>query len=139
MNIEILRTGFRVLRPHLGPALATLALCGCGNGTADVCGTVKFNGTPLKAGTVTFFNPHQAGLNVVANIRPDGTYRAPHCPTGKVKVTVQPLRPVAKGLTRTAGRPPIPPVPARYADPDTTDLVAEVRGGSQTYDIDIVP
>ncbi|VTS01825.1 unnamed protein product [Gemmata massiliana] len=125
-------------------ALAHVAGCGPGAG-AEVSGTVTFQGTPIRAGKVTFYHPDRPGRNVIADIRPDGTYRVYACPSGEVKVTVQPLPPAAKSTSR--GQPytgakkaaPVPPVNAKYGDPATTDLVCRVTGAAQTFDIDLGP
>jgi hypothetical protein len=126
----------------IGSILAT----GCSESTGTVTGTVTFNGEPLQAGKVTFFHPSKPGRNVMADIQPDGTYRILACPAGESKVTVQPLPPKS-GSSR--GKPYVPgsrkatdkapPVPAKYNDPATTDIICRVTSGSQTFNIDLRP
>ncbi|MDW8244568.1 MAG: hypothetical protein RMJ88_15275 [Thermogemmata sp.] len=138
------------LRPRFAPIyLIALPLLlpqyGCGSESgAEVRGRVTFNGQPLRAGKVTFYHPTRPGRNVIADIRPDGTYHAYACPWGDVKVTVQPLRPRAAGTSR--GRPysgvkkaadAIPLIPQKYLDPATTDIVCPVRQNKQTFDIEL--
>src|SRR5262249_12046242 len=50
-------------------------------------GVVKYKGTPLKGGMVTF-NSTAGKMSPVATISEDGTYKIENCPTGPVKITV---------------------------------------------------
>jgi len=140
----------RILRPLLsllGSLVVLTLAAGCGDRAgAEVTGRVTFNGKPLQAGKVTFYHPDRPGRNVIADIRPDGTYHVYACPSGDVKVTVQPLPPRAKGTSR--GQPytgakkaaaPVPLIPAKYTDPATTDLICPVRGRNQSFDIELKP
>jgi hypothetical protein len=137
------------------------AIAGCGGAEAgQVSGKVTLNGRPLEAGKVTFYDPDRPGRNVIGDIKQDGTYRVFACPTGNVKVTVQPLPPPARAKTAAApakevyapgsrgrvappaGKQPsslIPAVNPKYSDPATTDLVCRVHSGPQTFDIDLKP
>ena len=157
-----MRNGIPVVRPFtLVGLLALLPVAGCGGGGgAEVTGTVTLNGEPLKAGKVTFYDPDRPGRNVIADIKPDGTYHVFACPYGQAKVTVQPLPPPAKAKAaaapakgvrgpgskaapgKPAARQPSAAVPAvnpKYSDPATTDLVCPVKSGTQTFDIDLKP
>lgn len=116
-----------------------VATPGCsGSAGAEVTGTVRFEGQPLRGGKITFYHPRQPGRNVSAYIQPDGTYRILEVPYGQVKVTVVALPPKKKDRT---GKGPaklvLPPIPLKYTDPETTDLVCPVRHASQTFDIDL--
>jgi hypothetical protein len=125
----------------LTPALLGLVMLpGCGEGPGtEITGTVRFDGEPLTGGKVTFYHPSKPGRNVTATIQPDGTYKIMAVPAGKVKVTVVALPPLRKH--RDARRPHtdlnLPNIPLKYSDPETTDLVCPVRGGSQTFDIEL--
>ena len=97
---------------------STLGVTGCGGAeSAEITGKVMHNGQPLQAGKVTFYDPERPGRNVIGDIKADGTYRVFACPTGQVKVTVQPLPPPSdkgqpqladgeghKGVSEAAGR-----------------------------------
>jgi hypothetical protein len=124
----------------------TSQLVGCGDGAgAEVTGKVTFQGQPLKAGKVTFYHPDRPGRNVIADIRPDGTYHVYGCPSGNVKVTVQALPPKAattsrgKAYTGPKKAASVPPINPKYGDPATTDLVCRVSSSTQTFDIDLTP
>jgi len=44
-------------RATVGAVLVlAVAAAGCGRGTGSVSGTVKFNGQPLRGGTITFLD-----------------------------------------------------------------------------------
>ena len=125
------------------PTLITLivstacALTGCSEVVSEVTGTVRFQGQALQAGTVTFYHPSQAGRNVVANIRPDGTYTAVNCPRGHSRVTVQVLPTRSKTAPSRRAPAKTPPIPARYTDPETSGLELNIQGDRQTFDIDL--
>lgn len=134
-------------------------VAGCsGAEAAEVIGKVTLNGQPLQAGKVTFYDPNRPGRNVIGDIKPDGSYRVFACPTGNVRVTVQPLPPPSvkgqplpadgeghKGGKRGSPPPPrtkapgLPAIDPKYSDPATTDLVCLVKSGIQTFDIDLKP
>jgi hypothetical protein len=68
--------------------LACPPLVGCGGGKGDVSGVVKYKGTPLKGGVVTFVNS-ESGPSFTASINEDGTYNAPNVRAGTYKVCVE--------------------------------------------------
>jgi hypothetical protein len=140
-----MRTNF-LLAPVAALVCGFVAACfsGCSNAPgAEVTGLVRFQGTPLSGGRITFYHPNKPGRNVSANIQPDGSYRIREVPPGRVKVTVValPARKKVPGANPRLGpkSPPPPLIPLKYTDPDTTDLVCSVSGSHQTFDIDLNP
>ena len=133
-------------RLYLSLAISTLLIMvplitGCSESSgAEVTGTVRFNGQPLSGGKVTFFHPSKPGRNVSCYVQADGSYRILEVPSGEVKVTVVALPPRQKNRAdkKQAGKKQyVPPIPMKYTDPETTDIVCPVRGGTQTFDIDL--
>jgi hypothetical protein len=136
--------------------LAALGLSGCSPATGSLSGKVSYNGTLLKGGSVTFVGP-PGKPSAVANINEDGTYTVAGAPTGEVKVCVdtEMLNPAGRKNARSYEPPPgmVPPgglnnkdssdpkrymaIPPEYASPDKTTLTLTVKGGRQTYDIDM--
>jgi hypothetical protein len=119
---------------------AACAGCNSGYGTlAPVSGHVTIDDTPVKVGRVVFY-PTQ-GRSATGAIQSDGSYvlttyeSADGASLGSHKVTIQ--------ATELVGPPPPPPdeeykvreklpvvkwlVPQKYAEPTSSDLVAEVK------------
>src|SRR5215469_11906529 len=74
----------------VGPLLVGLlaVATGCGDsGTAEVSGTVHYQGKPVRSGTVMVFDA--AGMPHPTDIRPDGTYAVSGIPVGVVQLSVQ--------------------------------------------------
>ncbi len=123
--------------------------CGGPDPTADVTGTVTYNGAPLNkpGGKIVFVGP--AGSQVVADIAADGSYRAPGVPAGPNRVAVYYPNPEAKmgekhlpekGRIPPKVTPPMPPpfvTPYKYASPDTSELAVTVGPGT-VYNADLV-
>jgi hypothetical protein len=127
-----------------------LAVAGCGSGTGDVSGTVRFKGVPMWGGKVTFTSQDQGGVSVSAWIGEDGSYSIRGCPTGPARITVLPLEPSRggrgfdnpRGVVAASGsreRRKLPVIPRRYTDANTTDLEYTVGGGRQQHDIELKP
>jgi hypothetical protein len=115
-------------------------LSGCsGSSGTEVTGTVRFEGKPLPGGKVTFFHPYYPGRNVTAYIQSDGSYRIREVPSGQVKVTVVALPTRKKGKDATKVKKPQStlPIPLKYTDPQTTDIICPVSGSTQTFDIEL--
>jgi hypothetical protein len=49
-------------------------------GTGEISGTVRFKGTPLPGGRITFNSVEKKGVRVSGPIRPDGTFVVSACP-----------------------------------------------------------
>src|SRR5262245_18393694 len=140
----------RCTRPGVRPAAGlgvlalTLLAAGCGRGTGNVSGTVKFNGRPLTAGTISFFDPDNRVSS--SPIKPDGTYTVTGVRTGRAKIAVAvPLSisfapsdvPGAKAMTVPQSK--APPIPPRYLDPEQSGLTCDVHTGDQTHEVDLKP
>ena len=117
----------RLLRGAGLVALLGAALCGCGGfKTGTVTGKVTVNGTPANAGTVHFQSA--AGKQGMANIEPDGSYKA-LVPLGKVTVTVMEAPP-------PVGQKAVP-IPPKYANAKTAGLEFEIKSGSQEIPLEL--
>lgn len=95
---------------------------------APVSGKVTYRGAALPGGLVVF-TPDAArgesGTIACAEIRADGTYvlntgESPGATAGWYRVTVAALAPAGAGL-------PVPLVPEKYGDPQTSLLSCEVK------------
>jgi len=116
---------------------------------AEVCGWVTYNGYPVGSGSVVLVG--QDGIPVYGQIQPDGSYFVKRPRSGMVKVAVTSPAPVASILAKSAvgnkfrsadnviAAPPENwfPIPARYGDPETSDLTLEVKKGRNLFDIDL--
>jgi hypothetical protein len=136
------------LLPLLVVCLA-VAASGCGARRATVSGEVKYNGSPLPSGTITFIS--QASQNQVAAAEiVDGKYTIKGIEPGPAKVTVVTLPPSKGGLPPRGGKPveapstfssshqgKYVPIPRRYGGAEQSGLSYEVKPGSQTKDFDL--
>ncbi|QDT73882.1 carboxypeptidase-like regulatory domain-containing protein [Lacipirellula limnantheis] len=122
--------------------LSLLALVGCGGPyDATVSGTVKFNGSPVPRGTISF-KPQSAGADAFGQINADGAYllrtgREEGLNSGSYTVSVaanETPPPNPKG-----GPPPMGKslTPDWYRDPATSGLTFTVAPGDNTIDIDL--
>ena len=134
-----------------------LGAAGCA-ASGSVSGKVTYKGQPLGGGTVLFASPGKA--SVTADIAPDGSYTIAKIPAGPVHIAVETKSakanrapkgmmppkgvevppeaeqsPVYGGAGRAGGK--YVPIPEQYADPDKSDLSYTVKGGPQTYDINL--
>jgi len=101
---------------------------------------VTVDGTPANSGQVTFTG---AKGSISGTIQPDGKYKAVGVPVGAVKVAVVPppkLPSAAPPIEGTAGTgavgPPVP-IPAKYADVNSSGLSTTLKAGTNTYNIDL--
>ncbi len=138
MSVRSLRGGF-------GVALLIGAGCG-GNSPVPVRGTVTLDGTPVGGASVLFLPEGGAGRQAVGLTEADGSFQLTTAATndgalrGKYKVVVQynegatappagNVKDAMQGFEKAqkAKRPPPKYViPARYSDPDKTELRQEV-------------
>jgi len=138
----------RIWLAVLAPSLAFVAL-GCGKGgdqatmpvepTVSVSGVLRYKNAPLADAAVTFFSldgkiaargkTDAAGTFTLSTYAPqDGA------PPGKYKVVaaVSASREIEPGVL--APEPPggfTSPIPAKYANPATTDVLTEVKAGQK--------
>jgi hypothetical protein len=138
------------------PALAAVLMAaGCGGtSTATVSGKVSYNGSPLKAGNVTFFPKEQPPVST--RIGEDGSYSLLKVPIGEVTICVETksvnpsrLSKIPKMNVPKDKVSPNPgtdleklaklftPIPDKYADPATSGRTYTVTSGAQTHDIDL--
>jgi len=110
--------------------------------TGLVEGHVTYKGKPLEAGTIQF-HPEK-GKPIILKLQADGVYKGKDVPVGEVRVTVEtesvnPAR--AKDGDKKDAAPAkdtkYQPIPVKFAKPDTSGLIAEVKKGKQTLDIDL--
>jgi hypothetical protein len=147
-------------KPHfyfpltVGVMLLAMLSAGCGGNTAEVSGTVKYQGKALPSGKVTFIS-EDGKIMEFAMIDSDGSYKITKAPLGSVKITVttppssQDGGPeAAKDLMKDAGKhmpgtgpkkstEKVVPIPGNYGDPQKSGLTYEVKKGSQQHDIDL--
>lgn len=140
--------------------LAAPAVGGCGKrGGTTVSGKVYYEGKPLTSGSVIFIDARGNTLPTV--IRPDGSYQVVGVARGEAKIAVVSharspagLRLGGRGTSPAAARLPAtappgheskapqsrpPAIPARYRDPDQSQLTCEVTGRDQSHDIELRP
>jgi hypothetical protein len=123
----------------------TALLAGCGRGTGNVSGTVKYNGQVLTAGTITFYDPDNRASS--SPIKPDGSYAVRDVRTGRAKIAIAVPLPISfagpsiPGAEDKKAHPAVqlPSIPAKYLDADQSGLTFEVRRGEQTHNIDLAP
>jgi hypothetical protein len=123
--------------------LAVLLAGGCGK--ADwgyLSGTVKLNGQPVGPGTITFEPTDAERAGSIASFGEDGQYtvisagRKEGARVGEYRVLIQ------GGSTfgeETVGPRPASKIPARYANPQTSDLKVTIESGSKTHDFELKP
>jgi hypothetical protein len=148
------------LSPRGGPgwwlgalALAVaLAALGCGGGgKATISGKVTYKGATLKAGRVTYAGSDKRSLT--SDIGEDGTYTVAGVASGPAKISVQ-----TSYMKNIRGKsykvpPDAPPgysggidpalrakyvlIPENYEDPEKSGLTFDVKGGTQSHDIEL--
>jgi len=123
--------------------LVLVMLTGChGKSPGNVSGTVKFDGKPLTAGTITFFDEKNRATS--SQINADGTYEVHGVWAGQAKIAVAVPLAIAFDSASVPGAKPmqfgpknVPVLPAKYLDAETSGLTCDVRGGDQVHDIEL--
>jgi hypothetical protein len=141
----------RIIRKRWRFAFVILTLslaAGCGASNGEVTGTVSYNGSNLKGGTISFVSA-SGGQSITAPIQQDGTYKIEKMPTGEVKVVVE-----TKSLEKRASAHEYSPpsdavgtkgfhahdgrefvaIPRKYEILESTDLTYTVVKGKQKKD-----
>jgi hypothetical protein len=136
--------------------LPALAAPGCGQPKSTVTGKVTYNGQPMPGGAVIFHTNNMTN-EVSTSINPDGTYTAVNVPTGNATITISPGIPpnmpagilhktpedfkamASAKLSETAIPGKFQPIPDKYKDPARCQLYYEVKRGSNTFNVDMVP
>jgi len=125
-------------------AASLLSLAGCGGKPTEsansVSGKVTLDGAKV-AGQVIFVGPDNKEL-VPAAIKLDGTYQIADVPPGKYKVLVRGAGSATGPAPKDSALPKMETgggaaPPAKYAAVTTSDLTYEVKGGKETYNIEL--
>ena len=134
--------------------LATLLLAvgvglpGCSRRSGTVSGTVTYQNKKVTSGVVVFVGA-DGKASQPAPIKEDGTYTAVNVPVGPVKVAVDNPPPAIStgGAKLPAGDPEAQasakeaaryvPTPLQYRNADKSGLTTTVKGGSNTYNIEL--
>jgi hypothetical protein len=117
-----------------------LTLAGCSGeehpATGKVTGVVRYKGTPLPGGTVTFIEAAnmKKGQRSAAAIDLEGNFVMPTAPLGAVKVIVTGPTPSSDPNKR---KEKVLQIPAQYADTEKSDLTYTVVAGTQEFNIDL--
>jgi hypothetical protein len=137
--------------------LAAALVCGCSGSkvpdtTAEVTGTVTYNGKPVPGGMINFVAT-KGGYSGGGNIDENGNFKATTVPVGEVKITVDNSmlnrgrgvpaggrgpglkRPDAAGPEEVKGH--YVDIPNKYANVDTSDLTYTVTKGAQKHDVEL--
>ncbi len=120
--------------------LLLFAFVGCGGTQGRVSGHVTLDGQPLTKGDISFA-PAGEGVAATGQINSRGNYSlmvgtSADIPPGSYRVTVVAVEPVAP----TPENPePLPNLltPKKYGNAATSDLTAEVKVGSNTFNFDL--
>jgi hypothetical protein len=132
--------------------LLTLAgVPGCGKRLASVSGKVTYKNKPVTSGNVVFVGA-DGQPSPPAPIQPDGTYTATKVTPGPAKVVVDNPPPLNHGHGQhvpkeMANDPEIReaakqtksyvPTPPKYGDAKQSDLSADLKPGSNNFDIQL--
>lgn len=135
--------------------LSALSFTGCGQVAHEIPdtgatleGSVTLNGTPIPLALIIVRSENATADFVV---REEGKYKVPSVPLGLVKIGVdtEAMRgevisrnmasaykgPDGKMKEEQAKKLKFVPVPAKYADPETSGLEFEIKKGSNTFNI----
>jgi hypothetical protein len=119
---------------------------------ATVTGRVTHRGKPVIWGTVLLFAPD--GKSAAGRIEPDGTYTVENAPVSPVNVAVVSQDPLYAHYARQIkskrekvpmkqwAAPPVDrkkwfPLPQKYEDPKTSGLTMSLKGGPNTWDLEV--
>jgi hypothetical protein len=93
---------------------------GCSKPTSTFHGKVDVRGQPVRSGVIYFLGPAPKMQMGMGTIHDDGTYVATDVPVGEVRVSFQ-----------------APGVPAKYADPNKSELIYTITSDMTSLDIEI--
>ena len=123
--------------------LIVLAVSGCsGSDWGYLSGTVLLNGQPVGPGSITLEPVNADRAGAVASFGADGKYtvisagRKEGAPAGEYRVTIH-------GGTgfgeETVGPKPKSSIPARYGNPNTSDLTVTIEPEEKVFDFNLKP
>ena len=99
--------------------LALTLLSGCAKPqTSTFHGTVSCGGRPLSSGLICFLGPTPEMRMGMGTIQDNGMYTATDVPVGEVRVSLK-----------------APGVPAKYSDPNKSELLYTITPGMTSLDI----
>jgi hypothetical protein len=118
-----------------------LLAAGCGAGRGELKGKVTYQGKTVTSGSVLVLG--QDGVPRSGLIREDGSYSVPDVRVGAVKIAVTRPEPAASsarpGKYGTRKPPPADPhwfpLPARYAEFETSGVTFTVEKGANEFDV----
>lgn len=122
---------------------SSVLLTGCGGSSnlTPLSGTVTVGGKPLTgaSGAVTFV-PSGGGPSSAGSLKNDGTFTVstgalPGIAPGDYQVGVTALTPVSSGGRDAPPEIPKALIPARFADPKTSNLKYTIKSGQGKQDI----
>jgi hypothetical protein len=132
--------------------LSALAVMGCGSPRGSVSGIVRFRGTPVTTGSISFHGDN--GEVVSSLLATDGSYHIGCLTPGPVRVTVvsHPSVPPSLTVNRMHNVYASPHGPARmgvsqrywalpdkFSKPDRSGLAYVIESGEQSIDIELTP
>ncbi|MDR0521115.1 MAG: carboxypeptidase-like regulatory domain-containing protein, partial [Planctomycetaceae bacterium] len=113
--------------------LTIISGCGTDLGPGKVSGTVTLDGQPLPDATVTF-QPESGGVVPMGGTDANGKYKLYYADAkagaqpGRYKVCVSTAAPHL-GIAES--------VPAKYLLPETTDVIVDIKKGTNTIDVEL--
>ncbi|WP_439628542.1 hypothetical protein [Gemmata sp.] len=118
------------------------AAAGCGSGdapSAEVSGSVTFDGKPVEEGGISF-NAADGNAPGGGGVIKGGKYTATRVPIGATKVSITAVKVVGQKKAYDAPDSPMTPItepllPAKYNT--ATELRYDVKPGTQTKDFDL--
>jgi hypothetical protein len=134
----------KAIRAGVGAMLLCLAAgCGSAGDMAEVTGTVRLQGQPLKSGEVTFVGAD--GTKSFSVISEKGEYHVQGVKRGKARIGVVSRARVPAGLMKPGPSAPAAPskedapvvIPEDYARPESSGLTLEIDSRKQRHDIDL--
>jgi hypothetical protein len=135
--------------------LALVLAAGCGKPTGSVAGKVFYKGQPLKGGTVVFVTV-DGKTGGRSDIAEDGSYSIADVPLGDVRITVETKSQKPNPMQARAGAampkdiPPEAagfkgnnkgdryiPIPDKYSEIESSQLIYTVIAGKQDHPIEL--
>jgi hypothetical protein len=156
MTGSLSRPRFRLFQGGFLAVLALLFASGCAKPNGTISGTVYYDGKVVKGGTVAFFTLDGKTLER-SEIAEDGSYSIASMPIGDVRISVttralkpNPMQDRARA-SMPKGLPPeaagymggggnadrYVPIPDRYSEFETSQLIYNVVAGPQEHKIEL--